>query len=87
MSSQSHSIQNPYLGYEPRAVARLALACLQCPDPALCNLACAQNADIRAVMALAAEAACEAYSLRDWVVQAEAIEAARLCDALVEAYN
>jgi hypothetical protein len=78
---------DPFLGYDAPRVARLAAACLQCPAPAPCTLACSRQADIPAVMRLAGQAACEGLSLPRWFLDHDRLEAARIADAITEAYN
>jgi NADPH-dependent glutamate synthase beta subunit-like oxidoreductase len=79
--------RDPYLGYDALAVARSAVACLQCPAPSPCTLACPRLADIPRVMRLAGQAACEGLALTRWFLDEERVETARLCDALTDAYN
>jgi len=79
--------RDPYLGYDAPHVARMAAACLQCPAPAPCTLACSRHADIPAVMRLAGQAACEGLSLPRWFWDRDRVEAARIADAITEAYN
>jgi NADPH-dependent glutamate synthase beta subunit-like oxidoreductase len=78
--------KDPYLGYEPEPIARLAAACLQCPAPAPCTLACNRQADIPRVIRLAGQAACEGLALRRWFMDREAVEASRITDAIADAY-
>jgi NADPH-dependent glutamate synthase beta subunit-like oxidoreductase len=79
--------RDPYLGFDALQVARSAVACLQCPPPAPCTLACPREADIPGVMRLAGHAACEGLALSRWFGERERIEAARICDAITDAYN
>jgi hypothetical protein len=79
--------RDPYLGYDALRVARMAAACLQCSAPAPCTLACSHQTDIPAVMRLAGQAACEGLSLPRWFWDRDRVEAARITDAIAEAYN
>jgi hypothetical protein len=79
--------RDPYLGYNALRVARMAAACLQCTAPAPCTLACSRGADIPAVMRLAGRAACEGLSLPRWFWDRDQVEAARIADAITEAYR
>lgn len=79
--------RDPYLGYDAERVARIAAACLQCQAPAPCTLACSRASDIPAVMRLAGQAACEGLSLPRWFWDHDRLEAARIADAITEAYN
>lgn len=79
--------KDPYLGYDALQVARMAAACLQCPSPAPCTLSCARQADIPRIMRLAGQAACEGLQLTRWFWDEERIEAARVSDAITDAYN
>lgn len=79
--------RDPYLGYDPQAVARLAAACLQCRPPAPCTTACTRQADIPRVMRLAGQAACEGLVLSRWFLDRETVEQARLADALTDCYS
>ena len=83
----SHLPKDPYLGYDTLEVARLASACLQCVAPAPCTLACSRQADVPRVMRLAGQAACEGLALPRWFWDQERIEAARICDAINDAYQ
>jgi NADPH-dependent glutamate synthase beta subunit-like oxidoreductase len=79
--------KDPYLGYDALEVARAATACLNCPPPAACTLACSRQADIPRVMRLAGQAACEGLALTRWFWDEERVEAARICDAITDCYN
>ncbi len=79
--------RDPYLGYDAMRVARMAAACLQCSPPAPCTLACSRQADIPAIMRLAGQAACEGLSLPRWFWERDRVEAARISDAINEAYG
>jgi hypothetical protein len=79
--------RDPYLGYDARAVAQQAAACLRCPSPASCTLACPRGSDIPRVMRLAGQAACEGLSLARWFWDEERLEAARIGDAICDAYT
>jgi NADPH-dependent glutamate synthase beta subunit-like oxidoreductase len=79
--------KDPYLGYDALEVAHMASACLQCSSPAPCTLACSRQADIPRVMRLAGQAACEGLQLTRWFWEKERVEAARICDAITDAYN
>ncbi len=79
--------RDPYLGYDARQAARAASACLQCPPPAPCTLACSRHTDIPRVMRLAGQAACEGLSLTRWFWDEEQVETARVSDAICDAYN
>ncbi|HMK09755.1 MAG TPA: hypothetical protein VK449_12060 [Anaerolineales bacterium] len=79
--------RDPYLGYDPQTVARLAAACLQCGAPAPCTLACRRQADIPRVIRLAGQAACEGLALSRWFLDREDVEAARIGDAITDAYS
>ncbi len=83
----SHVPKDPYLGYDAQAVARLGAACLQCASPAPCTQACRRQADIPRVMRLAGQAACEGLAIARWFGEREAVEAARVCDAISDSYN
>ena len=78
---------DPYLGYDAVDVARTASACLQCPSPAPCTLSCSRQADIPRVMRLVGQAACEGLQLTRWLWEDERVEAARISDAITDAYN
>ncbi|HKY83492.1 MAG TPA: hypothetical protein VJ160_01560 [Anaerolineales bacterium] len=79
--------RDPYLGYEPQRVARWAAACLQCLPPAPCTQACRRKADIPTVMRLAGQAACEGLALPRWFMERDEVEAARISDAITDAYS
>lgn len=79
--------REPYLGFNALQAARTAAACLQCGSPAPCTLACSQGADVPAVMRLVGHAACEGLSLPRWFWDRDRVEAARICDAITEAYS
>ena len=79
--------KDPYLGYDPQAVARLGAACLRCSAPAPCTLACSRQADIPRVVRLAGQAACEGLALSRWFMDGEQVEAARIADAITDAYS
>ncbi|HSB88676.1 MAG TPA: hypothetical protein VLD63_01480 [Anaerolineales bacterium] len=79
--------RDPYLGYDAQSVARLAAACLQCASPSPCTDACRRHADIPRVMRLAGQAACEGLALSRWFLDREAVEAARISDAIADSYN
>jgi len=79
--------RDPYLGYDPQAVARLAAACLRCGAPAACTLACSRQADIPRVVRLAGQAACEGLALPRWFMEREQVEAARIADAITDVYS
>ncbi len=79
--------RDPYLGYEPEPIARLAAACLQCRAPAPCTLACSRQADLPRIIRLAGQAACEGLVLSRWFMDREAVEAARVTDAITDAYS
>jgi NADPH-dependent glutamate synthase beta subunit-like oxidoreductase len=79
--------KDPYLGYDALAVVRMASACLHCDSPAPCTLACSRQADIPRVIRLAGQAACEGLQLTRWFWAEEQVEAARICDAITDAYN
>ncbi len=79
--------RDPYLGYDPKLVAHQAAACLQCPAPAPCTEACRRHADIPRVMRLAGQAACEGLALPRWFLDREAVEEARISDAIADCYN
>lgn len=79
--------KDPYLGYDPQAVARLAAACLRCGAPAPCTLACSRQADIPRIVRLAGQAACEGLTLSRWFMDREAVEASRIADAITDAYS
>jgi NADPH-dependent glutamate synthase beta subunit-like oxidoreductase len=79
--------KDPYLGYDAVAVARWGAACLQCVSPAPCTQACHRHADIPRVMRLAGQAACEGLALPRWFQDREAVEAARIADALTDCYS
>src|SRR3990172_8680162 len=79
--------KDPYLGYDPQAVARLAAACLRCAAPAPCTLACSRQADIPPVLRLAGQAAGEGVALSPWFMDGEQVEAARIADAITDAYS
>lgn len=79
--------RDPYLGYDPRQVALLGLACLQCPAPAPCTLSCPRGTDVSRVMRLAGQAACEGLALTRWFWDRDQVEAARIGDALTDAYS
>ena len=79
--------KDPYLGYDPQAVARLGAACLRCSAPAPCTLACSRQADIPRVVRLAGQAACEGLALSRWFMDREQVEAARIADAMTDAYS
>jgi NADPH-dependent glutamate synthase beta subunit-like oxidoreductase len=79
--------RDPYLGYDPEQMARLAAACLQCLSPAPCTLACGRQADIPRVIRLAGQAACEGLALSRWFQEREDVEMARIRDAITDAYN
>jgi NADPH-dependent glutamate synthase beta subunit-like oxidoreductase len=79
--------RDPYLGYDARQVARMALSCLQCVSPAPCTLACSREADIPRIMRLAGQAACEGLALSRWLMDEEQVQAARITDAICDTYN
>jgi NADPH-dependent glutamate synthase beta subunit-like oxidoreductase len=79
--------KDPYLGYDAENVARMAAACLHCPHPAPCTLACPREADIPRVIRLAGQAACEGLSLTRWFWDRERVETTRITDAITGAYN
>ncbi|HLC02217.1 MAG TPA: hypothetical protein VJK02_04215 [Anaerolineales bacterium] len=79
--------RDPYLGYDALPVARLGAACLQCPSPAPCTLSCGHGADIPRVMRLAGQAACEGLALTRWFWDRDQVEAARIGDAIADAYS
>jgi NADPH-dependent glutamate synthase beta subunit-like oxidoreductase len=79
--------KDPYLGYDAVQVARMASACLHCASPAPCTLACSRQTDIPRVMRLVGEAACEGLHFTRWLWEQERVEAARICDAITDAYN
>ena len=79
--------KNPYLGYDVNEAARSALACLECPTPAPCQMACAQGVDIPKVMRWAGMAACEALALPRWLMTDEEVEDARIADDICDCYN
>ncbi|HSR46757.1 MAG TPA: hypothetical protein VLL77_02100 [Anaerolineales bacterium] len=79
--------RDPYLGYDPEQMARLATACLQCLSPAPCTLACSRQADLPRVVRLAGQAACEGLALSRWFLDREGVESARVSDAITDAYN
>ena len=79
--------RDPYLGYDVRQVARMAVSCLQCASPAPCTLACAREADIPRVMRMAGQAACEGLALSRWFWDEERVQAARITDAICDTYN
>ena len=78
---------DPYLGYDAQEVARLGAACLQCPSPAPCTFGCPRAADIPRVMRLAGQAACEGLAVTRWFWDRERVEAARIGDAITDAYS
>jgi NADPH-dependent glutamate synthase beta subunit-like oxidoreductase len=79
--------KDPYVGYEPRRVARAAAACLACGEDAACMQVCKQGVDIQGIVGLAGKAACEALALPRWFMDREAVEAARITDAICSSYN
>jgi hypothetical protein len=79
--------KDPYLGYDPQAVARLAAACLRCAAPAACTLACSRQADIPRIVRLAGQAACEGLVMSRWVMNRDQVEAARIADAITDSYS
>jgi hypothetical protein len=79
--------KDPYLGYDPQAVARLAAACLRCAAPAPCTVACSRQADIPRIVRLAGQAACEGLALPRWFMDRDQVEAARIADAITDAYS
>jgi hypothetical protein len=79
--------KDPYVGYQPRAVAAAASACLTCGESAPCMLACSQQVDIRSIIELAGKAACEALALPRWFQSREDVESARLTDMICDSYN
>lgn len=79
--------KDPYLGYDPQAVARLAAACLRCGAPAPCTVACSRQADIPRIVRLAGQAACEGLVLSRWFMDREQVEAARVADAITDSYS
>jgi hypothetical protein len=79
--------KDPYLGYDAAGLAQMASACLQCSTPAPCTLACSRQADIPRLMRLAGQAACEGLQLTRWFWEDERVEAARISDAITDAYN
>jgi len=79
--------RDPYLGYDPQRVARLAAACLRCLPPSPCTQACRRQADIPGVMRLAGQAACEGLALPRWFMDRDEVEAARISDAITDAYS
>jgi hypothetical protein len=83
----SNSPQDPYLGFDAPGLARVAAACLHCPPPAPCTLACPNQSNIPAVMLLAGRAACEGLALTRWLWDRERVETARITDAIADAYN
>jgi NADPH-dependent glutamate synthase beta subunit-like oxidoreductase len=88
MSTSSNPMpRNPYLEYDPEALAGMAAACATCPDPAPCTQACTHSIDITAVMQLAGRAACEGLALARWTMSAEELESARITDAIADRYN
>jgi hypothetical protein len=50
-------------------------------------MSCPREADIPRVMRLAGQAACEGLSLVRWFQETEQVEAARISDAITDAYN
>lgn len=79
--------KDPYLGYDPHQMMRLAAACLQCAAPAPCTVACRREADIPRVIRLAGQAACEGLALSRWFLDREAVETARVSDAITDSYS
>ena len=57
----------------PEAV-RMALACLECPTPAPCQMTCSQNVNIPKVMYWVSMAACEGLVFSRWLAAEEEIE-------------
>lgn len=79
--------KNPYLGYDVSQAARGALACVECPTPAPCQLACAHDVNIPQVLRWARSAACEGLALSRWLMDEEEVEAARIADEICDCYN
>ena len=78
---------NPYLGYHAQAFARLASGRLHSPTPTPCSSSCLRHTGIPRVMRLAGQAAREGLQLSSWFWEEERGEAARICDAITEAYD
>lgn len=79
--------KDPYLGYDPAPIARAAAACLACGEGAACMQVCKHEVDIQGIVGLAGKAACEALTLPRWFMDREAVEAARITDAICDSYN
>ncbi len=86
MTVQLNIPKDPYREYDAEAVARMALACLEC-DPAPCMLNCPQRADVPQVMRLARRAACEGIALSRWMLDDERLIEAQVSDAIADSYN
>ncbi|MGA9532704.1 MAG: hypothetical protein WBR18_08330 [Anaerolineales bacterium] len=79
--------RNPYLEYDAKALAGMAMACANCADPAPCTQVCSQDVDIPGVMRLAGRAACEGLAMARWTMSTEEVETARITDAIADCYN
>jgi hypothetical protein len=79
--------RDPYLGFDARYVAYMAAARMHCSHPAPCTLACSRKADIPRSILLAGRAAREGLSLTRWLWDQDNVDAARVTDAIKDAYN
>ena len=83
----SHIPRNPYLGYDAKEAVRSALACLECPTPAPCQMFCSQGVNIPKVIYWMWLATCEGLVLSRWLLDEEQVEAARIADQICDCYN
>lgn len=82
----SQARNDPALGYDAPAAARMAASCLQCPSPAPCTRACPRGSDIPRVMRLAGQAACMGLPLSSWLHEADRLESNRIASAICAGY-
>jgi NADPH-dependent glutamate synthase beta subunit-like oxidoreductase len=88
MSTSTSTIpHDPYLEYDAQLIAGMAAACAQCGESPPCTQACSHAVAIPTVMHLAGQAACEGLALTRWLMTREAIETARVTDAIADCYN
>jgi hypothetical protein len=79
--------KDPYVGYDPKAVALASAACLDCGEAPPCMQACERHVDIHSIIQVAGKAACEALALTRWFADKQDVEAARITDMICDSYN
>ncbi len=77
----------PYPGYNSDIAVRFALSCLQCLDPAPCQVNCPQGADVRGVMRWIGQTGCAGFSLARWAAAQEEMATQQVTAQVAERYR